>query len=88
MIRRVAAAFEARPPGGHVVRVVESDEPSAVWRVQREGVGQAMWSFRRWRHTRDGELQPVTFLQMMNAPVERQQELESVIRRRATHITW
>ena len=26
--------------------------------------------------------------QVMNTPVERQQELKSVIRRRATHITW
>jgi len=87
MIRSLSATLEARSPGRHVMRVVETDEPSTSWRVQRERVRQAMRSFIRCRHAYDVELEPVALLQVMNAPVERQQELKSVIRRRSTHIT-
>lgn len=87
MVRRLAAALETRASGRDVVRIVEPDESRATWRVQGEGVGQAVWPFRRHRLPNDLKLEPVASFQVMNTAVERQQELKSMIRPRTNHIT-
>jgi len=69
-----------------LVRVIESDQPGAVRRVQRERVTEAMRPLRRRLHALDFEFEPVSPFQMMNAPVERQQELETIVRRPPIHI--
>lgn len=45
-----------------------------------------MWPLRRDLDASDFELEPVPFFEMMNAPVERQQELEPVVERTIVHI--
>ena len=37
---------------------------------------------------RDVEFEPVALFDMMNAPVERQQELEAMVRPAPSHIIW
>jgi hypothetical protein len=41
---------------------------------------------RRGLDARDFELEPVSLLEMMDTPVERQQELEPVVGRASVHI--
>jgi len=81
-----AAALELRTAGWHVMRIVETDQPPPVGRMQRKRVGQAMWSVRARGYPRNLELEPLSFLEMMNATVERQQKLEPVIWRAMIHI--
>jgi hypothetical protein len=45
-----------------------------------------MRSLRGCLNARDLELEPIALFQMMNAPVERQQELEAMVPRSQTHI--
>ena len=66
------------------MRIVESNKPRPVRSVERKRVGETMRSPRSCLDARDFKLEPVALFQMMNAPVERQQELEAMVRRRAT----
>ncbi len=45
-----------------------------------------MWPLRSCFAARDFELEPIAFLEMMDAPVERQQEFEAVVGRTPIHI--
>jgi hypothetical protein len=86
VIAGLAAALEPRAPGRHVVRIVESDQARAVRRVEGERVGQAVRPFRGRLDEGDFELEPVALLEVMNAPIERQQELEAMVDRASTYI--
>jgi hypothetical protein len=61
------------------MRVVEADQPGTVRRVQRERIRQAVWSLLGCLDALDLKLEPVAFFKMMDAPIEREQELEPVL---------
>ena len=87
VIAGLFAALKPRAAGRHVVRIVESDESRAVWRVQRERVRQAVWSLAGRLDTSDLELDPVALFEMVNTSIESQQELKAVVRGGSRHIT-
>ena len=58
--------------------IVESHQSVALGIMQGEGVAQPMRSLRRCFHALDFEFQPIAPLEMMDATIEPQQELERV----------
>jgi hypothetical protein len=66
--------------------IVEADQPRSIRRVKCKRIGQAVWPALGRLYSFDLEPDPVTFLEMMNAPIERQQELERMIKPRINHI--
>jgi hypothetical protein len=60
------------------MRVVEPDQPGAVRRMQCERVRQAVWPLLGCLDALDLELEPVALFEMMDAPIEREQELQPV----------
>lgn len=59
--------------------IVEPDQPGAIRGMQREGVGETMWPLRRYLHSFDLKGEPIPLLQVVNAAIEVQQELEGVL---------
>jgi hypothetical protein len=68
------------------MRVVEPDQPGTVRRMQRERVRQAVWSLLGCLDALDLKLEPVALFEMMDAPIEREQELEPVFGFASDHI--
>ena len=86
VIRNLDPALEPRALGRNVVRIVESDQSRPIRRMKRERVGQAMRSVRRRIDAHDFEFEPVALLEMMDAPIECEQELQVMVRRAPSHI--
>ena len=66
------------------MRVVKPEQALARWRMprwpmQRESVAQSMRALCRHSHTLDLELQPISLIEHMDAPIEREQKSECVI---------
>lgn len=61
------------------MRVVEANELVAAWIVQGERITQPMWPFRRRLPAFDLELDPVALFEVVDAAIERQQELKCVV---------
>ena len=76
-----SSAFSFRRMG-----VIEPDEPLSLWIVQRKGVAQPVWPQRRRCDAPDLKLQALATLVPMAAAVERQQELQCVLRGVFYHI--
>jgi hypothetical protein len=68
------------------MRVVEPDQPGTVRRMQRERVRPAVWPLLGCLDALDLELEPVAFFKMMDAPIEREQELEPVLGLTSVHL--
>jgi hypothetical protein len=64
--------FESGTLDRHAVGVVEADQSRAIRRVKRERVRQAVRSLLGRLDALDLELDPVTLLEMMDAPIESQ----------------
>jgi len=79
VIARWWRGLEPRAPGWNAMRVVEPDQPGTVRRMQRERIRQAVWSLLGNLDPLDLELEPVAFFKMMDAPIEREQELERIV---------
>jgi hypothetical protein len=58
------------------MRVVESEQPRTVRRMQRECVRQAVWSRLGRFNALDLKLEPISLLEMMDAPIEGQEKFE------------
>jgi hypothetical protein len=54
--------------------------------MQRERVRQAVWSLLGCLDALDLELEPAAFFKVMDAPIEREQELEPVLGLISVHI--
>jgi hypothetical protein len=74
VVMRRRARAQARSQRRDSVGIVETDQPGALRIMQGEGVAQPVRSLRGRGRAPDLELEPVSALEMMNAPVERQQE--------------
>ena len=66
--------------------VVEADQSRAIRRVQRERVRQAVRSLLGRLDALDFKLDPVALFEMMDAPIESEQEFEPVFGRPSMHI--
>ena len=60
------------------MRVVETDQPYALRIVQCERIAEPVRPLCRWRDALELELEPVALFEVMNAPIERQEEFERV----------
>src|SRR5450755_724027 len=83
MIARRRLRFELGTLGRHAVGIVKADQARAIRCVQRERVGQAVRSLLGCLDALDFKLYPIALFEMVNAPIEREQEFESVL---AVHI--
>jgi hypothetical protein len=61
------------------MRIVEADQPAAVAIMQRQGIAQTMWPFRRRPRALDLEFPPIVLRKVMDAAIEREQELKCVL---------
>ena len=59
--------------------VVEADQSRAVGRMEGERIGQSMRPILTRLNLLDLELDPVTFFEMMDVPIEGEQELERMV---------
>jgi hypothetical protein len=59
--------------------VIEADEPLAVWCMQCECIGEAMWPLLCRLDASDLEFDPVAIFEMMDTPVEGQQKLKTIV---------
>ena len=78
MIGFDAALPEPRSQRRHAVGVIEAHEPVALGIMQGEGVAKPMRTLGRSVHALDLKFQPIALFEMMDAPIERQQELKRV----------
>jgi hypothetical protein len=61
------------------VGIVEPDQPGAGRRAQGERVREAVGSLLGCLDAPDLELEPLAYLEVMDAPIEREQELEPIL---------
>jgi hypothetical protein len=66
--------------------VVEPDETRSIRRVQRERIPQAVRPSWRRFNPADFEFEPIAVLEIVDTPVERQEEFQRMIRRVPIHI--
>ena len=59
--------------------VVEANQSSAIGCMERERIGQSMRPILTCLNLLDLELDPVTFFEMMDVPIEGEQELERMV---------
>ena len=76
MIVLRARLSETRAMRCHAVGIVKADQPIAVRIVQRERIAQSVRPFRRRLRPPGLEFQPVALLEVMNAAIKPQQEVE------------
>ena len=60
------------------VGIVEANQPGPVWRVQRQGIDQAVGPALVAADLSDAELDPVASLEPMDAAVETEKKLQPV----------
>ena len=73
----------AAPLPRHRMGVVEADEPPAIRPVQRQRIVQAMRFFRRGRHFRHHEADPMVAIRVHNEhlPIKVEQHIEGRVAR-------
>src|SRR5882672_3804144 len=86
MIARWRLRFEPGTLCRHAMGIVKAHQPCAIRCVQRERVRQAVRSLLGRLDALNFEPDPVALFEMMDAPIESQQEFESVFGCSVAHI--
>jgi hypothetical protein len=71
--------LEPRADGSNSMGVVKADQSRAVGSMERERIGQSMRPLLMRLNLLDLELYPVTFFEMMDGPIEGEQELDRMV---------
>src|SRR5581483_9643740 len=74
VVARRRPFLEARACGCDLMGVIETDQPRTIRRMERQRIGQSMRPSFTPRDLSDLESDPIALFEMMNAPVEGQQE--------------
>jgi hypothetical protein len=66
--------------------VIEPDQPCAIGGMQRERIGQAVWTPLAGFDSLDLELDPIALFETVNASIKSQQEYKSIFVWLGVHI--